>query len=71
MVQWVKNPAVVGQVAVGVQVQSLAQHRGLSNPASQEDQQVAAAAWIQPLAWELPFAEGAGKKKKKAYQGNR
>ena len=65
MVQWVKNPAVVGQVAVGVQVQSLAQHSGLRHPALPEDPQVAAAAWIQSLAWELPYVVGAGKKKKK------
>ena len=46
MVQWVKKPTAAAQVAVEACVLSLALAL----------QQVAAAAWIQSLAQELPYA---------------
>ena len=47
-----------------VQVQSPPQHSGLNSVATAVAQ-VAAAAWIWSLAWELPYAVGSAVRKKK------
>ena len=59
MAQWVKNLTVVAQVAVEVWVQSppVQWVKGSS--------MATAAAWIQSLTWELPYAMGVAIKRKK------
>ena len=51
MAQWVKNPTAAAHVASEAWVQPLARHHELKDLA-----QVEATAWIQSLAWELPYA---------------
>ena len=53
MAQWVKNPTAVTQVAAEVQVGFLVQRSGVKGSSV-----VGAAAWIQSLAQELPYALG-------------
>ena len=53
--QWIKNLTAVAQVTAEAQVQSPAWHSEFKDPA---------AAWIQSLAWELPYAMGGAEKKK-------
>ena len=62
--QWVKNPTAVAQITVEVQVQSLAQHSGLSIQHCFSCDVGCSFAQIQPLAQELPYAMGVAKKKK-------
>ena len=50
MAQWVKNPTAVSWVTPEMSIQSPAQW-GLKDPT-----QVTALAWVQSLAWELPYA---------------
>ena len=65
-VQCVKNLMARAQVAMELQVQSLTQCSGSKDPVLlQLWCRVAAAAWIQSLAWELPYARGATIKLKK------
>ena len=63
MVQWVKNPTAVVEVVAELCVCSSAQHSGLKGVKSIV---ATAAARIQSLAWELPYAMAAAKKKKKS-----
>ena len=66
MAQWVKNLTAVARVAAEVRVRSPAQCSGLKDPAvSQLHHRSAAAAQIQPLPQELPYAVGAVIKFKK------
>ena len=53
MAKWVKNPTAAAQVAVEVQVRSLARHSGLKDLALLQ-LQGKVAALIQSLAWESP-----------------
>ena len=56
--QWVKNPTAATQVAMEVQVRSLAWHSRLKNLVLlQQQHRPAAAGQIQSLAWELAHAE--------------
>ena len=69
MLQWVKNLIAVTQVTAEVQVQSLAWHSGLKDPAlPRQRHRSQSVAEVHPLAWELPYATSAAiklKKKKK------
>ena len=56
--QWVKDPGVALSCGVGVR-------RGTDPPLPWLWCRPAAAAVIQPLAWELPFATGVALKRKK------
>ena len=60
MAQEVKNLTAVAQVAEEAQVRSLGWHSGLKGSGV-----AAAAAWIQSLAQELPYAVGAAVKLKR------
>ena len=60
VVQWVKNLTAMVQAAAKVQGQSLALAQWVKGSGI-----AAAAAQIQPLAWELPYASGGATKKKK------
>ena len=62
MAQWVMSPA---WVAVKAQVQSLAQRSGSKDLALLQLLHNAAAAWIQSLPQELPYAMCSHLKKKK------
>ena len=59
--QWVKNPTAAVQVPAEAQVQSPAWCSGLKDPTFP----LTAAAWVQSLAGEFPYATGAAIKKKK------
>ena len=59
MVQWVKNLTAVAWVAVEVQVRSHPCAVGYGSGVA------AAVAQIQSLAWELPYAMGVAKKRRK------
>ena len=61
MAQWVKNPTAAAQVPVQVQVQYLACAVGSADGE--------AAPRIQPLAWELPYAAGMARRKRKKSAG--
>ena len=60
MVQWVKNLTAVASVTAETQVQFSAWSSGLKDLV-----QIADAALIQSLAWELPYVMGAAIKFKK------
>ena len=62
---WVKDLTAVAWVAVEAQVRSPAWYSGLKDPGLPSEAQVTAAAWIQSLAQELPYAVSAAIKKKK------
>ena len=62
VVQWVKAPIAVAQVAVEAQVQFPVQCSGLKG-SSIAAAQVTAVAWIQSLARDLPYASIKKKKK--------
>ena len=66
MQQWIKNPTAEAQVAVEVQVQSLAWHSGFNASAvAAAEAQVADVTQIQPLAQKLPYAASSAVKEKK------
>ena len=66
MLQWVKNLIAVTQVTAEVQVQSLAWHSGLKDPAlPRQRHRSQSVAEVHPLAWELPYATSAAVKLKK------
>ena len=59
MVQWVKSLTAVSLVPAEARVRSPAWHSGLKDPVLlQLWCRLAAAAWIQSGAWEIPYAAG-------------
>ena len=64
--QWVKNPTAATRVTAEVKVQFLTRYSALKDSALlQLQHRSAAAAWIQSLAWELPYAAGVAIKRER------